>query len=405
MGAFAYKALDDGGKQFKGVLEADTPRQIRQQLRDKGWTPLVVEEIQQREEKQRQGGSVLKRGINPADLALITRQFATLVRSGTPVDEALHAVSQQTEKPRLSHMLMAVRSKVKEGHPVAVAMADFPHIFSELYRATLSAGEQSGKLGAVLERLADHTETRHALQQKFQLALIYPALMALVAVAVVTGLVVYVVPQVVGVFEGMDQSLPFLTVALISVSEFLQAHWPLLLGLIVITAVVVSSLLKREGPRRQFHYLLLRLPLIARLVRGMNSARFTRTFSILANSGVPVLDALRISAQVVSNLPMRRAVDEAASKVREGAAINKALAASGYFPPMTVHLIASGEASGNLDEMLEHAAVTQEREVETMLGALMAIFEPVMIVVMGGIVFCIVLAILLPIIEMNELIK
>jgi len=405
MGAYAYKALDSAGKQQKGVMEADTPRQIRQQLRDKGWTPLTVEEVQQREAKQAKGVSLFQRGVSPADLALITRQFATLVRTGTPIEEALLAVSRQTEKVRLSNMLMAVRAKVKEGHPLAAAMADFPHVFNELYRATVSAGEQSGRLDAVLERLSDYTETAHALRQKFQIALIYPALILLVAVGVVTGLVVYVVPQIVGVFEGMGQDLPWLTVALIALSDFLQSSGLYLLAGIIAAAITFALMLKREGPKRAFHAILLRLPLIGKFVRGTNSARFARTFSILATSGVPVLDAMRIAGEVVTNLPMRTSVDQAAKKVREGTAIHKALDDSGYFPPMMVHLIASGEASGNLDEMLERAAATQEREVETMLGVLMGVFEPVMIVVMGAVVLVIVLAILLPIIELNQLIK
>ena len=406
MAAFAYKALDAAGKQLKGVMEADTPRQIRQQLRDKGWTPLTVEEVQQRESRQHKSSSPLfRRTINPADLSLITRQFATLVRSGTPVDEALHAVSRQTEKTRLSNMLMAVRSKVKEGHPLATAMGDFPHIFSELFRATVAAGEQSGHLDKVLERLADYTETRHALQQKFQLALIYPVLIAAVAVAVVVGLVGYVVPKVVSVFDGMGQELPFLTQALIALSDFLQATWYLLLGGVVMAVFTFASMMKRDGPRRSFHALLLRLPLISRLVRGGNTARFARTFSILASSGVPVLDAMRISAEVVTNMPMRTAVEQAAQRVREGTAIHKALDASGYFPPMTVHLIASGETSGNLDEMLERAAVTQEREMETLMGMMMGLFEPFMILFMGGTVLVIVLAILMPIFDLNQLVK
>ncbi len=405
MSAFEYKALDAAGKQHKGVLEADTPRQIRQQLRDKGWTPLAVVEVQQREAKQRQSFSFIRRGINPADLSLITRQLATLVRSGTPIDEALQAVSRQSEKARLSNMMLAVRSKVKEGHPLAIAMADFPHAFDDLYRATVDAGEQSGHLDAVLERLADYTENRHALRQKFQLALIYPVLIAVVAILVVVGLVAYVVPKVVEVFEGMGQELPLLTRGLIALSDFLQNNGILLLVLIVITVMVFSWLLRREGPKRQFHRLLLRLPLIARIVRGMNTARFARTFSILASSGVPVLDAMRISAEVVTNLPMRSAVEEAARRVREGAAINKALDNSGYFPPMTVHLIASGEASGNLDEMLERSASAQEREMETLLGLLMGFFEPFMILFMGGTVLVIVLAILLPIFNLNQLVS
>jgi len=405
MSAFEYKALDGAGKQHKGVLEADTPRQIRQQLRDKGWTPLAVVEVRQREAKQRQSFALFQRGINPADLSLITRQLATLVQSGTPIDEALQAVSRQSEKPRLSNMMLAVRSKVKEGHPLAAAMADFPHAFDDLYRATVDAGEQSGHLDAVLERLADYTENRHALRQKFQLALIYPVLIAVVAVMVVVGLVAYVVPKVVEVFEGIGQDLPLLTQGLIALSDFLQNNGLLLVSAIVIAVVVFSWLLRREGPKRQFHTLLLHLPLISRLVRGMNTARFARTFSILASSGVPVLEAMSISAEVVTNLPMRSAVEEAARRVREGTAINKALENSGYFPPMTVHLIASGEASGKLDEMLERSATAQEREMETLLGLLMGVFEPFMILFMGGTVLVIVLAILMPIFDLNQLVK
>lgn len=405
MSAFEYKALDQRGKQTKGVMEADTARQIRQQLRDKGWTPLSVTEVQQREAKQGKSFSLIKRGISPADLSLVTRQLATLVRAGTPIDEALQAVSRQSEKPRLANMMLAVRAKVKEGHALAVALADFPHVFDELYRSTVGAGEQSGHLDGVLERLADYTESRHALRQKFQMALIYPVMIAFVAVLVVVGLVAYVVPKVVEVFEGIGQELPLLTRGLIALSEFLQENWLLLLGGIITAVVVVVLLLRKEGPKRQFHRLLLHLPLVARLVKGMNTARFARTFSILASSGVPVLDAMRISSEVVLNLPMRDAVEEAARKVREGTAISKALDASGYFPPMTVHLIASGEASGNLDEMLERSATAQEREMETLLGVMMALFEPVMILVMGMTVLVIVLAILLPIFNMNQLVK
>ncbi|MFC1749105.1 type II secretion system inner membrane protein GspF, partial [Pseudomonadota bacterium] len=368
MAAFAYKALDDAGKQHKGVMEADTPRQVRQQVRDKGWTPLSVEEVQQREAKRGKSSQLFNRGISPAELSLITRQFATLMRSGTPIDQALHAVSRQTDKARLSNMLLALRAKLNEGHELATAMADFPHIFNELYRATVSAGEQSGHLDTVLERLADYTEARHALQQKLQLALVYPVLIVIVAILVVVGLVGYVVPMVVEVFEGMDQELPTLTTGLIALSDFLQGHWVEIIVVVLGSVFGFSMALKREKFRRKFHWFLLRVPLVSRLVRGTNSGRFTRTFSILAASGVPALDAMQISAEVVTNLPMRAAVEEAALKVREGTAINKALDASGYFPPMTVHLIASGEASGNLDDMLERAASTQEKEVESIMA-------------------------------------
>ncbi len=405
MAAYEYTALDSDGRQKKGVMEADTPRQVRQQLREKGWAPLKVVEIRQKEGRRKRGSFGRRGSLTPADLALVTRQLATLVRVGTPIDEALHAVSRQSEKARVGNIVLAVRAKVKEGHPLAVAMADFPHAFDDLYRATVAAGEQSGHLDGVLERLADYTETRQALRSKLQLALIYPVLIALVAVGVVIGLLTYVVPKVVGVFANSGQELPALTRGLIAVSDTLQALWPFILAALVLGGLAASYLLKREGPRRAWHRFLLRLPLLSRLIRGMNSARFARTLSILVGSGVPVVKAMQIAAEVVSNLPMRAAVEEAAARVREGGGIARSLEASGYFPPMTVHLIASGENSGNLDEMLERAASAQEREVETMLGVMMGIFEPVMILVMGAVVLVIVLAILQPIIEMNQLVK
>ncbi|NOY61993.1 MAG: type II secretion system inner membrane protein GspF [Gammaproteobacteria bacterium] len=405
MAAFEYTALDQQGKENRGVLEGDAARQVRQQLRDKGLVPLTVTEVQQRQNRGQSKKFSFQRGINATDLALITRQFSTLVRSGLAVEEALFTVSKQTEKPRLSNMLMAVRSRVLEGHSLATALEDFPHIFSDLYRATVAAGEQSGFLYMVLERLADHTESRQVMQQKTQLAMVYPIIVTVVAILVIIALLTFVVPQVVKVFEHQDQQLPPLTVGLIAVSDFLRDHALLLIGGLTVVIVGTKSLLRKPGPKKQYHRLLLRLPLISKLVRGLNSARFARTFSILTASGVPALEGLRISAQVVSNQPMRTAVEQAARTVREGGSLHKALDESGYFPPMTVHLIASGEASGNLEEMLERAAVSQEREVETLIAKIVGLFEPAMILFMGVAVLIIVLAILLPIFEINQLIK
>jgi len=405
MGAYEYTALDNRGKEKKGVMEADTSRQIRQALREQGLVPLAVEEVVKREAKEQGKSFSFKRGISAADLALLTRQLATLIQSGLPIEESLRAVSNQTEKARIKSMMLAVRARVLEGHPMAKALADFPHVFNELFRATVAAGEQSGHLNRVLDRLADYTESRQDLSQKMMTALIYPFILTFVAMAVVVGLLTYVVPQVVQVFENLKQELPLLTRMLIQTSDFLRDWGLLILLILAILVVIFSYLMRIEGFRFGVHSVLLRLPLISRLTRGFNTARFARTFSILAASGVPVLDALRISAEVVVNLPMRQAVEQAARKVREGAMLNKALDASGFFPPMTIHLIASGEASGRLEEMLERAAVSQERELDTLRGVLLGIFEPVMILVMGGIVLMIVLAILLPIFEINQLIK
>lgn len=403
MGAFEYTALDARGREKSGVLEGDAARQVRQQLREQGLTPLSVEAVQRREARAKR--ALFQRRISSTDLALITRQWATLVRSGLPIDETLLTVSKQTEKPRLKSMMAAVRSRVMEGHPLAVALGDFPHVFSELFRSTVAAGEQSGHLEVVLERLADYTESRQQLAQKMMLALIYPVLLTLVAIAVVVLLLAYVVPQVVQVFDNIGQELPVLTRGLIASSEFLQAYGIGLLALLIVVGVSFAYSLRLPAFRFRFHRVLLSLPLISRLVRGLETARFARTFSILVASGVPVLEGMHISAQVINNLPMREAVDAAAKRVREGSGIHLALEVCGYFPPMMVHLIASGEASGNLEEMLERAAAGQEREMETLISGLMGLFEPLLIISMGGIVLVIVLAILLPIFDLNQLVQ
>ena len=405
MGAFEYTALDPRGREKRGVLEGDAARQIRQQLREKGWVPLSVEEVAQREAKERKRYAFLRRGISATELALITRQLATLVRAGLPLEECLRAVSQQADKGRLKSMLLAVRSRVMEGHSLAVGLSDFPHVYPELYRTTVEAGEQSGHLDRVLERLADYTESRQQLRQKIQLAVFYPALLTVVAILVVGGLMTYVVPQVVQVFENIGQELPPLTRGLIAVSDFMRNYGLAMLILLGLAIAGFSYLLRNTAVRRRFHKVLLAIPLVSRLERGLNTGRFARTFSILTASGVPVLESLRISAQVISNLPMKEAVTEATARVREGAGIAAALERSGYFPPMTVQLVASGEASGKLEEMLERAAINQEREIETLIAALLGLFEPLLILFMGSVVLVIVLAILLPIFDLNQLIQ
>ena len=404
MGAFEYKALDASGKETKGILEGDTSRHIRQMLRDKGCMPLSVEEVHEREDKKQRQFSFM-RGVSATDLSLLTRQLSTLVGSGIPIEEALRAVSEQTETPRLKGMMMGIRSRVLEGRSLAAALGDYPHVFNELFRSTVEAGEQSGNINIVLDRMADYTEGRQALQQKMMMSLLYPVLISIVAIVVVILLLTYVVPQVVEMFDHIDQELPLLTQGLIAFSDFLQA-WGIYLAILIFAAISVFQLMLRgESFKRQFHRFLLRLPLIGKLTRGLNTARFARTLSILAASGVPVLDAMRIAAQVLVNIPMRDGVMEAAKKVREGSSISKALHAAGYFPPMIIHLIASGEASGNLEDMLERSAENQEREMETLLSAIMGLFEPLMILFMGGTVLVIVLAIMMPILDMNQLVQ
>lgn len=403
MGAFEFVAIDKSGKESRGLLEGDTPKHVRQILRERQLLPVKVTEVIQRESGPRKSFT-LRRGLSASELALITRQLATLSQSGLPLEEALHAVGQQNENPRTKSILLGVRSRVMEGHTLADGLADFPAAFPELYRATVAAGEQSGHLDAVLERLAEFTESRQALQQQVRNALIYPIALVVTAIGIISFMLAYVVPKVVTIFENYDQELPVLTRIMLWTSGVIRDHWLPIIIVIAAVAFGIRRLLRKEGPRRQYHFALLRVPVVSRLARGINTARFTRTLSILAGSGVPILEALRIAAQVVVNIPMREAVEEASLRVREGAMISKSLAASRLFPPMTTHLIASGEASGRLEEMLSRAAGNQEREVDGLIATLLGIMQPLLVVVMAAIVLLIVLAILLPIFELNELI-
>lgn len=403
MGAFEFVALDQRGKESKGLIEGDTPKHVRQQLRERQLLPVKVTEVAEKQARERKSFT-LRRGLSASELALLTRQLATLIQSGLPLEEAFLAVSQQNENPRAKRILLGVRARVMEGHTLADGLAEFPAAFPELYRATVAAGEQSGHLDAVLERLAEFTESRQILQQQVRNALIYPIALVVTAVAIISFMLAYVVPKVVYIFENYGQELPTLTRVMIASSDFLRNHWFLLIVLTIGVVFGVRWLLRQEGPKREYHRMLLRIPIVAKLTRGINTARFTQTLSILAGSGVPILESLRIAAQVVVNVPMREAVQEASLRIREGAMISKSLAASKLFPPMTTHLISSGEASGRLEEMLSRAASNQEREVDGLISALLGIMQPLLVIVMAAIVLLIVLAILLPIFEINNLI-
>ena len=404
MGAFEYVAMDQAGKQSKGLLEGDTPKHVRQILRDRNLFPVSVTEVAQKEARRQRSFS-LRKGISSAELALITRQLASLSQSGLPLEEALLAVAQQNDLPRTKSILLGVRAKVMEGHTLADGFSEFPQAFPELYRATVAAGEQSGHLDVVLERLADYTEARQELRQRVTNALVYPIALVIMAVAIISFMLATVVPKIVGVFENTSAELPALTTGLIATSDFLRNYWPLVLIGAAVVGWVTWWVLQKEGPRRRYHATLLRMPIVGRLTRGVNTARFTRTLSILAGSGVPILEALKISAEVIENIPMRDAVTEATLRVREGASISKSLAASKLFPPMMIHLVSSGEAGGRLEEMLGRSAAGQEREVDGLIAALLGILQPLLIVLMGAIVLTIVLAILLPIFEINNLIQ
>lgn len=404
MPAFEYIALNAAGKEEKGILEADTARQIRQLLRNSALTPLEINEVVKKQKKA-DAARIFGGSLNKADLALMTRQLATLVGAGSPLEEALGTIVRQTEHRSARRIFSAIRSRVMEGHTLASSLGQFPSAFPALYRATVGAGEQSGHLAEVLERLADYTENSLLNQQKVSTAFIYPALLALVAVGIVIALLKFVVPNVISVFDTFEGQLPVLTQGLIASSNFLENHGITVLISLIAFIVFVRYLLKFPAWKKRSHRLMLKLPLVGRLVRGINTEHFARTLSILASSGVPILDALKIAGGVITNIPMREAVDEATVKVREGMAINKALQQSGYFPPMVIYLIASGEGSGQLDQMLERAAIQQERETQSRITKMVGLLEPVLILVMGGIVTTIVLAIMLPILKMPQFIR
>jgi general secretion pathway protein F len=400
MPAFAYQALDAAGKTQRGVLQGDTARSVRAALRDRGLNPLQVDEIGE----TKQSGGLFQRRLSGAQLALLTRQLATLLRAGLPLDESLAALGEENEDARSRALVASLRARVLEGASLATAMSEAPD-FPEIYRASVAAGEQSGRLDQVLARLADYAEARDALNQKIWAALTYPLLLTLVALLVVTGLLVYVVPQIVGVFTQMHQALPWPTQALIALSNFVKAWGFVLLVILVAAAIGGRLALQTERLHMAWHACLLRLPLIGRLVRAANTARCTRTLALLSASAVPLLDALNISAQVMPNLPMRAAVRRAAGKLREGSAFSRSLAESGYFPPVTLRLIASGERAGELERMLEEAANQQQRELDRWTTALTAVLGPLVILIVGAMVLFIVLAILLPIFNLNQMVK
>ena len=405
MSAFEYTVLDQKGREKKGILEGDSARLVRQQLREQHLVPLTVLEVKKQSANDKKSTFVLNQRINTTELALMTRQLATLSRSGIPLDEATATVARQSIKPKVKKLLLGVRSKILEGHTLADGLRDYPHVFSEMYCATVAAGEQSGHLDVVLERLADYTEQRQQLQQRLKLALIYPVILTVMSILVVSGLLTYVVPEVVKVFSDTGQQLPFLTVALIAVSDFMQDWFIYLLLALLAMFIGFKKLIQQPLFKKRYHQFLLKLPVLGNLVLGGNSAQFSRTLSILAASGVPILDAMRIAVKVMDNIPMREAVEHASQQVSEGSSLSTTLEQSGYFNPMLINLIASGEATGQLEQMLERAAMNQERELETTMAMLMGLLEPLLIVAMGGVVLIIVLAILLPVLDLNQLVK
>jgi general secretion pathway protein F len=402
--AFEYQALNARGKNSHGVLEADTARHARALLREQKLTPVSVVLASQQEKLLASGKQWFKRKISASELALITRQIATLVEAALPIESALLAVAEQCDKPRLKNMMMTVRSKVVEGYSLAEGLAEFPYVFDHLFRSMVAAGEKSGHLDQVLNRLADYTEQRQHMRSQILQALLYPIILTCFAVLVISILLAAVVPQIVGQFEHMGQTLPGTTLFLISASDFLRAY-----GLVVLLALIAGAVMfNRALLKPQFRFgwdkLVLRSRVIGKVTKGLNTARFARTLSILNASAVPLLEAMRISADVLSNTYMKQAVTDATARVREGTSLRNALEQTKLFPPMMLHMIASGEKSGQLDSMLERAANTQDREFETLVTVSLKVFEPVLVAVMAGMVLFIVMAILQPILALNNMV-
>jgi general secretion pathway protein F len=405
MAAYAYQAMDKSGKNKNGVLEGDNPRQIRQQLREQGLIPMQVDQVAEKERKSQAGFTLFKNTISASDLSLLTRQLSTLVEASLPIEEALLAVAEQCEKPHQKNMMMAVRSKVVEGHTLADAMAEFPHVFDDLFRAMVAAGEKSGHLDTVLNRLADYTEKRQQTKNQITQAMVYPSIMMFFAFAIVMLLLTVVVPKIVGQFQNMGQDLPTITQILIDVSDFIRTYG-LALGVVLMTiAVIVNTMLQKPVMKKRYHGLILRLPLVGKLSKGLNTARFARTLSILTSSAVPLLESMRIASEVLENLQIRAAVNTAAGFVKEGSSLRASLEQTKMFPPMMMHMIASGERSGELQQMLGRAADNQDRQFESLVGMSLKIFEPILIVTMAAVVLFIVLAIIQPILALNSMVN
>ncbi|WP_079432921.1 type II secretion system inner membrane protein GspF [Zoogloea sp. LCSB751] len=401
MTAFRYRALDAAGKESAGVLEADTGKAARGLLRERGLFPLEVASVAQGSG----GAKVARRKLKDADLTLLTRQWATLLASGLTVEQALAALIEQAETEATRQLLAGVRSEILSGYSLRAALDRYPQAFSTLYRASVAAGEKSGELAKVMTELADYLDRSNALRTKTLQALLYPAIVASVALMVIIGLMTYVVPQVVSVFQQSKQALPLLTRSLIVVSAVLR-EWGWLMILAIIGAILAArGALRDTAVKRRWDAWLLRLPVLGRHLRTLDATRFASTLSILAGSGVPLLAALDAGRQVISRLPLADAVGVAAERVREGQPLSRALGASHQFPPLLIHMLANGEATGRIDELLDRAARLQQAELENRTATLTALLEPILLLMMGGFVLLIVMAVMQPIIEINTLMK
>lgn len=411
MPAYSYQALDVRGKKVKGVVEGDSERHVRNVLRGRDLKPLEVKSVRSRANQQSANSSssvsaILSFGgprMNTRELSLFTRQLASLVQSGLPLDEVLAAAAKQSRKPAIKTIVLQVRSRVVEGLSLAQAMAELPKVFDNLYRAMIRAGESSGYLGPVLEQLAEYTERSQETAHKLKSAMIYPIVMVCVSMIIVSILMVKVVPQLVGMFESNSRELPGITKVLIGTSDFMLNYGVLLVIAIAGLVVGFQWLLKDEKRRKIWHRMQLQMPIFGAFILQSETSRYASTLGLLAQSGVPLLEALKIATQVLNNLVLKGASAQVAVMVQEGSSMSNALDQVDAFPPLLVQMVASGEANGKLADQLQYAARNQERELEFSVNALMSLMEPAMILFMAGMVGFIVMAILMPIFQMNDL--
>lgn len=406
MAAFYFIAVNQKGQEQKGVIEAETEKHARQLIRNQSLVPIQIRTAHQKKQTINEGKFKLfaaSARLSNKELALLTRQFATLLTAGLPIEEALQALSEQAEKERVKGLILSVRSKVMEGHTLARALRDQNDVFSDLYCATIAAGEKSGFLDKILQRLADYTEQQWAMNQKLKTALIYPVMIVFVAVGIVGFLLEFVVPKMVGIYAHLNQALPTMTAILIASSDLIKTFGlPFILFSVIGFFLWRRALKKSPSLREKTHFALLRLPLVGYTVKTSNTARFARTLSILSSAGVPILEAMKIAGNLIMCMPIKKSVEQAVDRIREGAAIYLALKQTRYFTPMSVHMISSGEASGQLEAMLERVAKMQEDEIMRLIEVALALFEPAIILIMGAIVLFIVLAVLLPIFQLNQ---
>ena len=405
MAAFEYVVLDANGKQNKGVMEADSARQLRQMLRDQGLMPLEVNPANDREQSTQGGLSFsFNRGLSALDRVLFTRQLATLVASSLPIEEALNAVAQQSEKQHVSGLILGIRSRVLEGFSLANSMREYPGSFSDLYCSSVAAGEQSGHLDGVLENLANFLERQFESRRNVEMALFYPVALLVMAVVIVAALMVYIVPDMISVIEDTGQTLPWMTQLLIGITDALRDYWWLLLVMVIGIVLGVRLLLAQPAMRLRWDGQKFNLPLLGKVTRSANAARYANTLAILTGAGVPVVESMKIASEVVSNTWLKQKLHDATQTVSEGVSLRMALEQVGQFPPMLLHMVGSGEQSGELDTMLVRVATYQQAEVERIVSTIVKLFEPLMLLLMGGLVLFIVMAILLPILSMNQIV-